>query len=109
MVRYRSHRPADTEVRARLRELPNERRRFDYRRPFILLRRDGEPSGIDRIYWLDREDGLMVCKCKGRRKALGRGLPSWSRPRRRPAGRWTLFTISWPMAGASAFSTSSMT
>ena len=46
MVRYRSRRAPETELRGRLRELANERRRFGYRRLFILLRREGEPSGI---------------------------------------------------------------
>lgn len=49
MIRYRSCRPAETELRARLRELANERRRFGHRRLFILLRREGEASGINRI------------------------------------------------------------
>ncbi len=48
MVRYRSRRPSDAELRVRLRELANERRRFSYRRLFILLRRAGERSGINR-------------------------------------------------------------
>ena len=38
MIRYRSRRPPDTELRARLHELANQRRRFDYRRLYILLR-----------------------------------------------------------------------
>ncbi|MBY5475649.1 transposase, partial [Rhizobium leguminosarum] len=42
----------------------NERRRFGYRRLFILLRRDGEPSGVNRIYRLYREEGLSVRKRK---------------------------------------------
>jgi transposase InsO family protein len=75
MVRYRSRRPADTELRSRLRELANQRRRFGYRRLFILLRREGEPSGINRIYRLYREEGLMVRKRGGRRKALGTRAP----------------------------------
>jgi transposase InsO family protein len=49
MVRYQSHRPPEPVLIARLRELANERRRFGYRRLFILLRREGEPSGIDRF------------------------------------------------------------
>lgn len=57
MVRYRSQRAPDTVLRGRLRELANERRRFGYRRLFVLLRREGEPSGINRIYRLYREDG----------------------------------------------------
>jgi hypothetical protein len=35
----------------------NERRRFGYRRLFVLLRREGEPSGVNRIYRLYREEG----------------------------------------------------
>jgi transposase InsO family protein len=53
MVRYRSCRPADAALRGRLRELANERRRFGYRRLFILLRREGEPSGVNRIHRKD--------------------------------------------------------
>jgi len=45
MVRYRSCRPPEVELRLRLRELSNERRRFRYRRLFVLLRREGEQSG----------------------------------------------------------------
>jgi len=55
MIRYRSRRPPETRLRGRLRELANQRRRFGYRRLFILLRRAGEPSGINRIYRLYRE------------------------------------------------------
>ena len=62
MIRYRSRRPPDTELRTQLRDLANARRRFDYRRLFILLRHDGEPSGINRIYRLYREEGLTVRK-----------------------------------------------
>lgn len=46
MVRYRSRRAPDTPLRDRLRELANERRRFGYRRLFVLLRREGELSSI---------------------------------------------------------------
>ena len=88
MVRYRSRRPADTALRGRLRELANERRRFGYRRLFILLRREGEPSGINRIYRLYREEGLMVRKRRGRRKALGTRAPILVEAR--PNARWSL-------------------
>jgi putative transposase len=40
MVRYRSRRPADTELRSRLRELAAEQRRFGYRRLHVLLRHE---------------------------------------------------------------------
>jgi transposase InsO family protein len=88
MVRYRSRRPADTALRGRLRELANQRRRFGYRRLFILMRREGEPSGINRIYRLYREEGLMVRKRRGRRKAVGTRAPILVEVR--PNARWSL-------------------
>jgi len=75
MIRYRSQRPPETELRTRLRELANQRRRFGYRRLFILLRREGEPSGINRIYRLYREEGLTVRKRRARRRAVGTRTP----------------------------------
>ena len=75
MVRYRSRRPPDWALRMRLRDLANERRRFGYRRLFILLRREGEPSGLNRIYRLYREEGLAVRKRRRRRKAAGSRAP----------------------------------
>ncbi len=74
-IRYRSRRPPEVELRAKLRDLANERRRFGYRRLFVLLRRDGEPSGINRIYRLYREEGLSVRKRKARRRAVGTRAP----------------------------------
>lgn len=47
MIRYQPQRAPDSVLRDRLRELANERRRFGYRRLFVLLRREGESSGID--------------------------------------------------------------
>ncbi len=64
MVRHQSQRAPDTALRRRLRDLANERRRFGYRRLFILLRREGEASGINRIYRLYREEGLTVRNAK---------------------------------------------
>lgn len=71
MVRYQSRRPSETELRIRMRDVSNERRRFGYRRLFILLRWEDEPSGINRIYRLHREDGLSVRKRRVRRRAVG--------------------------------------
>lgn len=74
-IRYRSCRPPEVKLRSRLRDLANERRRFGYRRLFILLRREGEPSGVNRIYRLYREEGLSVRKRKARRRAVGTRAP----------------------------------
>lgn len=101
MVRYQSKRPADTELRARLRELANERRRFGYRRLFILLRRAGEPSGINRIYRLYREEGLAVRQRKGRRKALGTRAPILVEAK--PNARWSLDFIHDQLANGRRF------
>lgn len=116
MIRYQSQRAPDTVLRGRLRELANERRRFGYRRLFVLLRREGEPSGINRIYRLYREEGLTVRKRKARRKAVGTRAPILveARPNARPlsadlqckspAGqwdRWISSTTSSPTASAS--------
>lgn len=75
MIRYRSVRPDDSGLRLRLRGLAQERRRFGYRRLFIFLRREGEPSGITRVYRLYREEGLAVRKRRTRRKAIGTRAP----------------------------------
>jgi transposase InsO family protein len=88
MVRYQSRRPPDTALRARLRDLANERRRFGYRRLFILLRREGEPSGLNRICRLYREEGLAVRKRRARRKAVGTRAPILVETRAN--ARWSL-------------------
>jgi putative transposase len=92
MIRYRSRRPPERELRARLRELANQRRRFGYRRLFILLRREGEPSGVNRIYRLYREEGLTVRKRRARRRAVGTRTPILPNPSlgARVNARWSL-------------------
>jgi putative transposase len=74
-VRYRSKRPADTELRARLRDLAHERRRFGYRRLHVLLRREGHAVNRKRIYRLYREERLTVRRRGGRKRALGTRAP----------------------------------
>jgi transposase InsO family protein len=101
MIRYQSRRPPERELRARLRDLANERRRFGYRRLFILLRRDGEPSGINRIYRLYREEGLGVRKRKGRKRAIGVRAPILVEAR--PNARWSLDFVHDQMANGRRF------
>src|SRR6201996_2198331 len=88
MVRYRSSRPPDTALRTQLRDLANERKRFGYRRLFVLLRQSGEPSGLNRIYRLYREEGLSVRKRRARRRAVGTRAPILVEAR--PNARWSL-------------------
>jgi hypothetical protein len=91
MVRYQPRRAPDTVLRCRLRVLAQERRRFGYRRLFVLLRREGEPSGINRIYRLFSEEGLTVRRCKARRKALGTRAPILVEARAN--ARWSLDVV----------------
>ena len=88
MIRYRSCRPPDTELRTQLRDLANERKRFGYRRLFVLLRQEGEPSGINRIYRLYREEGLTVRKRRARRRAVGSRAPILVESK--PNARWSV-------------------
>lgn len=101
MVRYRSTRPPDRALRARLRELAGERRRFGYRRLFIMLRREGEASGINRVYRLYREEGLAVRRRKGRKRAIGVRAPILVEAR--PNARWSLDFVHDQMANGRRF------
>jgi putative transposase len=75
MIRYKSRRPDDAALRARLRDLAHQRHRFGYRRLHVLLRRDGEAASRNRVYRLYRAEGLAVRKRKGRRRAVGERAP----------------------------------
>jgi len=70
-TRYRSRRANDAELRARLRALAAERRRFGYRRLHVLLRREGFLVNRKKTQRLYREEGLTVRRRKGRKRALG--------------------------------------
>ncbi len=83
-ARFASKRPADAELRA----LANARRRFGYRRLFVLLRQRGERSGKNRIYRLYREEGLTVRKRRARRRAVGTRAPIVVEAK--PNARWSL-------------------
>jgi putative transposase len=74
-VRYRSRRPNDAPIRARLRELACVRRRFGYRRLHILLVRDGLVMNHKKFRRLYREEGLQVRRRSGRKRAVGTRAP----------------------------------
>ncbi|WP_184099743.1 IS3 family transposase [Sphingopyxis panaciterrulae] len=75
-MRYRSCRADDGDLRSRLRELAQQRRRFGYRRLHILLRRDGITINRKKTQRLYREEGLTVRRRKGRRRAVGARAPA---------------------------------
>jgi len=87
-VRYRSRRPADTELRVRLRELAAEQRRFGYRRLHVLLRREGHGLNRKKTQRLYREEGLSVRRRRGRKRATGSRAPILVEAR--PNARWSV-------------------
>lgn len=73
--RYTSRRADDGELRACLRTLAAERRRFGYRRLHILLARQGVWLNHKRLFRIYREERLGVRKRGGRKRALGTRSP----------------------------------
>jgi len=99
--RYVSRRPDDGAVRARLRALAGERRRFGYRRLHILLARDGMKLNHKRLFRIYREERLGVRKRGGRKRALGTRSPMAL-----PDGanqRWSLDFVSDALASGRRF------
>ena len=74
-VRYRSRRPVDEALRARLRSLAAERRRFGYRRLGLLLAREGLRPNHKKLRRLYREERLQVRRRGGRKRAIGTRTP----------------------------------
>lgn len=67
--RYRSCRPSDEDLRARLKELAEKRPRWGYRRLYILLKREGCERNRKLVQRLYREEGLSVRRRKRRKMA----------------------------------------
>jgi len=73
--RYTSTRPDDLALRAKLRELASQRRRFGYRRLGRMLERQGIKLNAKKLYRLYTEERLTVRKRGGRKRALGTRAP----------------------------------
>jgi len=73
--RYASKRTGDDGLRAKLRELASQRRRFGYRRLGLLLARQGIRLNHKKLYRLYKEERLSVRKRGGRKRALGTRAP----------------------------------
>lgn len=75
-VRYRSYRQPDMALRERLLALAYRAATVRLSPAvFVLLRREGEPSGKNRIYRLYRQEGLTVRKRLSRRRSIGTRAP----------------------------------
>ena len=86
-VRYRAKRPDDVALRARLRELADQRRRFGYRRLHVLLRGEGWVVNRKKTQRLYGEEGLAVRRRRSRRRIAVARTPI-PRPEG-PNSRWS--------------------
>ncbi|WP_370310589.1 IS3 family transposase [Sphingobium abikonense] len=75
-MRYRSQREDDADLRLKLRELAQQRRRFGYRRLLILLRREGVVINRKKTQRLYSEEKLAVRRRRNRRRAIGARAPA---------------------------------
>ncbi len=91
-VRYVSRRGDDAELRAKIRDIATERRRFGYRRVHVLLERDGVQVNHKKLRRLYADEKLQVTRRGGRKRALGTRRPM-SAPDA-PNRRWSLDFVS---------------
>ena len=75
-MRYRSQREDDADLRSKLRELAQQRRRFGDRRLHILLRREGVVINRKKTQRLYSEEKLAVRRRRNRRRAIGAQAPA---------------------------------
>ena len=74
-VRYQSIRSEDAPLRAAIRRIAGERRRFGYRRIHVMLEREGWHVNHKKLKRLYREERLQVKRRGGRKRALGTRRP----------------------------------
>ncbi len=67
-MQYRSVRPTQEPLRARIREIASVRVSYGYRRVHVLLRREGWRVNWKRVYRLYREEGLCLRRRRPKRR-----------------------------------------
>jgi len=88
IVRYQSRKETQLPLRQRIKELASVRVRYGYRRIHVLLRREGWPVNIKRVYRLYREEGLSLrYKRSKKRVSTPRVTPP---PATQPNERWSI-------------------
>ena len=85
---YRSKRPSDEPIAAKMRELAMQRPRWGWRRLKILFEREKLPVGYDRFLRIYRANGLQVWPRKKRKVRYIRGTAI--APATRPNERWSV-------------------
>ena len=84
--------PDCPEIRARMREIASERRRFGYRRIGLMLEREGVVMNHEKLRRLYREEGLAVRRRRGCKRATGTREPMPAPAA--PGERWSLDFVS---------------
>lgn len=75
VLRYRPRPDTSRQLHERIVSLAGQRRRFGYRRIYILLKREGRHINVKRIYRLYRNAGLAVRKRSRKRIGLTERVP----------------------------------
>ena len=89
----RRERPPDhADIRQKMHEIAEKRRRFGYRRIGVMLESDGFTINEKKLYRLYKEEDLSVRRRRGRKRARGTRVPM-PIPNR-PNVRWSLDFVS---------------
>ena len=98
---YQAQPSDDEELRQALRQKAAERRRFGYRRLYVVLRREGWTDNHKRVLRIYQEEGLQVKRRIKKHTAKGRGeKPA---PAQRPNQRWSVDFMSDQLANGRRF------
>ncbi|MGY4430766.1 hypothetical protein ACVWWO_003243 [Bradyrhizobium sp. F1.13.1] len=74
-IRYQTSRENDAALRQLTRAIAEVRRRFGYRRPHVLLKREGYLINYKKLFRLYREKRLAGRRRDGRKRAIGTRAP----------------------------------
>ena len=100
-MRYRSRKPDQSPLRQRIKELAAVRVRYGYRRIHVLLRREGWPVNVKRVYRLYREEGLSLRYKRAKKRV---STPRVAPPAAvRPNERWSIDFLRDSLADGRAF------
>jgi len=91
-IRYQSRRGNDAELRAAIKRVSRERRRFGYRRIHVMIAREGFEVNHKKVRRIYVEEKLQVRRRGGRKRALGTRKPMVLPDS--PNQRWSLDFVS---------------
>ena len=84
--------PDNSDIRAKMRAIAEQRRRFGYRRIGLMLEREGIMMNHKKLRRIYGEEGLSVKRRRGRKRALGTRAPMLEPSG--PSVRWSLDFVS---------------